>query len=78
MLGGCVAENNIDVSNAGLIARVNRCHRTGPRNGSSCWMARWKRRYGMHDGLVMALEEAGVAVTSLDQTVYSFLFGNNR
>ena len=79
MLGGCVAENNIDVSNAGLIAQG----KPVPPDRTTEWVvlldgAMEASVRDAHDGLVMALEEAGVAVTSLDQTVYSFLFGNNR
>lgn len=79
MLGGCVAESNIDVSNAGLSAQG----KPVPPDRTPEWVilldgATEASVRDANDGLLLALEEAGVAVASLDQTVYSFLFGNNR
>ena len=79
MLGGCLAENNIDVSNAGLVAQG----KPVPPGQTPEWVvlldgATEAAVRDANDGLAEALEDAGIDAVSLDRTIYGFLFGNNR
>lgn len=79
MLGGCLAENNIDVSNAGLVAQG----KPVPPGQTPEWVvlldgATEAAVRDANDGLAEALEDAGIDGVSLDRTIYGFLFGNNR
>ncbi|UUX51386.1 hypothetical protein NUH88_06740 [Nisaea acidiphila] len=79
MLGGCLAENDIEVSNTGLKAQG----KPVPPGQTPEWIV-------LLDGatetsireanarLEDVLTEAGLPAVGLDQTAYSFLFGNNR
>jgi hypothetical protein len=79
MLGGCLAENDIDVSNTGLKAQG----KPVPPGQTPEWVilldgATEAAVREANRGLSEALGDAGVPAPGLDQTVYSFLFGNNR
>lgn len=79
MLGGCLAENDIEVSNIGLSAQG----KPVPPGQIPEWIvlldgATEAAVRDANDGLADALEGAGLASASLDRTIYGFLFGNNR
>ena len=79
MLGGCLAENDIEVSNIGLAAQG----KPVPPGQTPEWIvlldgATEAAVRDANDGLANILEGAGVASAGLDRTIYGFLFGNNR
>lgn len=79
MLGGCLAENDVEVSNTGLRAQG----KPVPPGLTPEWVilldgATEASVREANMALAESLEEAGVGARSLDQTIYAFLFGNNR
>lgn len=79
MLGGCVAENDVDVSNAGLKAQGKQI----PPGQTPEWVilldgASEGAVREANESLAESLMAAAVPPVGLDQTIYSFLFGNNR
>lgn len=79
MLGGCLAENDVEVSNTGLKAQG----KPVPPGQTPEWVVLLDGSTeasvrAANERLREALTDAGLPAPALDQTVYGFLFGNNR
>lgn len=79
MLGGCLAENDLEVSNAGLVAQG----KPVPAGQQPEWVvlldaATVEAAKSANAALAEHLVRFGLARTALDQTPFLFLFGNNR